>query len=349
MAAASGRKAAVVMAASFDPAPQERPLEHLMAHPQSFAQGQALRLLGMTHFGDYAAWLRFMQGHVRVRSWLSLAFPATELADIRRTDEGDTPDQPSVLLTGTGFGLYGTMGPLPTFYTEELLEEARHDESVSRDFLDILNIRLNHCLHLVTLWRKLYQRETELGDPRATHVLHCLMGQAYAGLRPEGPPQVAVLRLLLQHTRSAMGLEEYCTHALGVAGEGVCVRVEQCVRRVAAIPQRQRCRLGEANATLGQDAVLGEQIEDHAGKFRLHLEGLSREGMARFLPFASGYAELQGHVRRFLDVPLEFDVVLHPECEPGEAGAFRQRLGAPLGGYVFVQEGPLPPVTIYQR
>lgn len=319
----------------------QSPLAHLAAAPQSMALGQALRLLGMEHTADYAAWSRFMQRRVRVRSWLSLAFPSTELAAYQCEEE----DGKSVVeLTSTGFGLYGTLGPLPTFYTEELLEEARSDESVSRDFLDIINNRLHHCLHKVTLWGRVARCAAELQDPRITDMLHCLMGRAYPSLRPEGSPQIAVLSLLLRHTRSAMGLEEYCTCAFGFAGSSRSVRVEQCVPRKARIPESQRCRLGQANSTLGTDLSLGEQVPDCTGKFRLHFSGLSKNEMERFLPAGPDFVTVDRTVRQYLDVPLEYDVVLHPAVQTG----FRQRLGDRLGGYLLPDDSaPTHPVTVY--
>lgn len=333
----------------------EGPLARLVASPKNVTLGQALRLLGMEHSGDYEAWLRFMQRRVRVRAWLSLAFPVTELTEYRSISEespsastGESPNastgESTVELTATGFGLYGTLGPLPTFYTEELLEEARHSESVSRDFLDMLNARLHHCLHLTTLWGKLPRRTIELQDPQAVHVLHCLMGRAYPSLRPSGAPRVAVLELLLRHTRSAMGLESYCAYALGFAGTARSVRVEQCVPRTARIPASQRCCLGQANSSLGTDITLGEEVRDHTGKFRIHFEGLNMKDMERFLPAGSDFTTVDVHVRQFVDVPLEYDIVLHPAQETG----FRQRLGARLGGYLL--PGDIPPeqtVTVY--
>lgn len=314
-------------------------LEHLAVAPQDMTLGQALRLLGMAHSEVFEVWLRFMQRRVRVRSWLSLAFPSTELAEYRYNEQEET-----VELTATSFGLYGTLGALPTFYTEELLEEARSDESASRDFLDIINSHLHHCLYWVSLWGKLARRTAELRNPQAVHVLHCLMGQAYPPLRPEGPPQTAVLGLLLRHTRSAMGLEDYCAYSLGFAGTERAVRTEQCVPRMARILESQRCRLGQANSTLGTDMYLGQQVSDCTGKFRLHFEGMSRQDMEFFLPKGQKFAAVGACVRQYLDVPLEYDVVLHPA--PGTV--FRQRLGACLGGYLLPDDSVSGnPVTVY--
>ena len=40
------------------------------------------------------------------------------------------------------FGLYGVTSPLPTFYTEDLIDEMRQGHSAGRDFVDILHAAL---------------------------------------------------------------------------------------------------------------------------------------------------------------------------------------------------------------
>ena len=75
------------------------------------------------------------QERVRVRPDLSLAFPAS---DVVRVEQDGT----DLLVETTFLGLYGSSSPLPTHYTEDLMDEASADSSVSRDFLDILHQRL---------------------------------------------------------------------------------------------------------------------------------------------------------------------------------------------------------------
>ncbi len=316
-------------------------LQELQEHPELFTLNQALRLLGMPHTATYAQWLQFLEQKIHVRPWLSLAFPATELTAL----DLDAGESRRIRITETSFGLYSTLGPLPTFYTEELLEEARRDESVSRDFLDVINSHLYKNAIRASLHNKLFRRAGELGDPQARHIFYCLMGEAYPSLRAEGPPQMAVLQLLLRRSRSAMGLEDYLSYALHLPK----VTVEQCVARTVRIPERQRCRLGMDNAQLGGNAVLGQQVEDRTGKFRIHIHEVDEQTRTSFLYARDNqelYRDIRLHVQRFLDVPLEFDLVLHPEPEKstgqqlGKSACIGRYLAAP--GTVCTQ-----PVTVY--
>src|SRR5690606_16293839 len=62
------------------------------------------------------------------------------------------------------------------------------------------------------------------------------------------------------------------------------VSIEQWVLRKVAIAEDQQTRLGQANACLGQDTLLGSSIRDRSGKFILRLRNLSRQRFADFLP-----------------------------------------------------------------
>ncbi|MBE6442264.1 MAG: type VI secretion system baseplate subunit TssG [Desulfovibrio desulfuricans] len=290
MAAATGREAADLTA-------------RLLAEPKTFSLGQALRLLGYMHARTPEEWRAFVQNNTIIRPWLSLAFPSTEVAAIEEREE-----RPQYVITATGFGLYSTMGPLPTLYTEELLEEARLDESVSRDFLDILNNHLARLRYAANLHNRLERRTVENRNRDAAHIQFCLMGQAHPSLREPGLPKARLTEIFARRTRSAAQLELYLGHVLD-RGD---VRVEQCVERRAPIPADQRCRLGRANARLGADAMLGQCLRDSTGKFRIHLEHVEPDDMRRFLPGQAGHEALAAHLRRFLDAPLDYELALHP-------------------------------------
>ena len=290
MAAASGREA---------PALNTR----LSEEPQLFTLDQALRILRCLHTRSVQEWDAFFRVNVLIRPWLSLAFPPSEVLYLETRDEA-----PRFQITATSFGLYSTLGPLPTLYTEELLEEARSDESVSRDFLDILN---NHLFHLRSLtWHhnRLERRTVESRREDAARIQFCLMGQSDPSLRPPGLPRALLLELLVNRARSAAHLER----CLCLTLRRDDVQVEQCVERRVAIPADQRCRLGQANAVLGEDAVLGSQVRDSTGKFRVHILRADEQTMRHFQPGQPGYAALADSIRRFLDAPLEYDLVLHP-------------------------------------
>jgi type VI secretion system protein ImpH len=72
----------------------------------------------------------------------------------------------------------------------------------------------------------------------------------------------------------------------------------------------QRNRLGLANSRLGEDLVLGEQVRDRSGKFRIHIRELDWERFHDFLPIGNGYQPLCALVRFTLRDPLDYDLRL---------------------------------------
>ena len=294
--------------------------ELLRGHLRELTLGQALRLLERAHAESPE--LPSFEEDVAIRPHLSLAFPAADITEIRTPPAGP----PAWQLTTTLLGLYGTMGPLPTFYTEELLDEARADESLSRDFLDILNNRLYHLLYAAERQNRLARRLTEHGDLRAAHLLHCLMSRPEHG---EAMPSIATAELLVCRHRSALRLQRSLAALLRRAD----VRVEECVERRVPIATEQRCRPGVTNAVLGESAVLGSELRDSTGLFRIHLDAVLPEEMPDFLHGGQSCRRIEEHVREYVRHSLEFELMLHPApCPPRRTELGRNsRLGFFLG------------------
>jgi type VI secretion system protein ImpH len=232
----------------------------LAEHPARFSLEQALRLLEL-ELERKGVSRAEVERHVHVVPWLSLAFPAHEIVRLR-LDEGQTdedededekdetgidldflaeatslPDAPHYRLENTLVGLYSTLGPLPTLYTEELLGEARADRSVVKDFLDIINNRIAHLHFCAERYYDYARRLVEQEDENMARMLYSLMGQAYPELHRGRPPRPQAVELLVA-PRTADGLAHYLASELSWPE----IWVEECVSRKAAIPGEQRCR-----------------------------------------------------------------------------------------------------------
>lgn len=313
----------------------------LREHASEMTLGQALRLLERSHAD--APGLPPFEQDVLIRPHLSLAFPATDITELQGPTDETTLPPPAWRLTVTLLGLYGTMGPLPTFYTEELLEEARNDESLSRDFLDILNNRLYHLLYAAERRNRLPRRLAENGDQRAAHLLHCLMSRPD---HDDAMPPVAMSELLVCRQRSALRLQR----ALSALLQRDDVRVEECVERRVRIAPEQRCRPGAAQAALGEDAVIGQELRDSTGRFRIHLDAVRAEEIRDFLPGGTLHRRVCGQVREYVRHSLEYEIVLHPaaDCDSRVTLGRDSRLGLFLGDAgrrraVRIRPRPTPP------
>jgi type VI secretion system protein ImpH len=217
---------------------------------------------------------------VRLLPSLDLAFPTSDVAGIRKLHESAGGVRYEV--TATFLGLYGTVSPLPIYYTEDLL--AQDDQSLQREFLDLFHHRLLSLFYRA--WEKYRYVVQFSGDGQDFYSrrLLTLLGCDLDRLPPH--PHVPLLRLLglagllAQTSHSAATLES----ALSDYFEGIAVRVEPCELRLLEIPADQHNRLGLANCSLGGDLHLGARVQDRACTFGVEMGPLGLEEFLSFLP-----------------------------------------------------------------
>ncbi|MDR1276660.1 MAG: type VI secretion system baseplate subunit TssG [Candidatus Accumulibacter sp.] len=332
MAAPDGRKTTAIK-------------ESLRESPERFSLVQALRLLTM-ELEAQGFTSREAEQRVGIVPWLSLAWPPSEVTGFSdETPLADGAARPRAsrryTLETPLIGLYSTQGPLPTLYTEELLDEARAGQSTVKDFLDILNNRLAHYYCRVELHYNHPRRLIEYGDDEVELVLNSIMGQAYPGLRFTKHPHPLATELLLG-PRTAENLAAYLAFEL----DWPHINIEECVPRRARIPEDQRCRVGQANARVGEDLFLGQEIPDYNGKIRIHLRNLPEAKLRDFLYGAPGHAKVLAFARSYLDDALAFDIFLHPAAEIPENHVLGENLR--LGCHLSPRGvPPRSPVVIY--
>ena len=278
----------------------------LLARGYAYSFFQALRLLRHLHRDESSQKVDDSEAAIRVRPMLSLAFPAS---DIERIEAVPDDDSPGYRISTTFMGLYGTSSPLPTFYTEDLLDELSRDESVSRDFLDIFNHRLYTLLFQG--WQKYRQYFQVVEEKSVLHLerLYCLLGLGSEGLRKDLPNAYGLLRyigLMTQYPRSQTCLVTLLRDAL----QGVSLDVIPCILRKAQIPEGQRLRIGQTGSNLGVDSYLGQEIEDRMGKFRIQVGPLKQADFLRFTPGKPGYETLKALTELYVTEPLAYEVEL---------------------------------------
>ncbi len=272
----------------------------------TFLQGvRLLRLLLRKQNGQSASPSETTR-QIRVRPDLTLGYPREDIKSI----EPDPFNEDRFLLTTTFLGLYGTSSPLPIFYTEDLLSEASDGNSVTRDFIDIVNSSLYSLFYRA--WSKhqlLFNLEEEI-DPALIEKMYCLLGIGDENFQKKLPNSYSLLRyigLTTQHSRSAEGLRALLSDHL----EEPSFEIEQCVSHVATIPQDQRCHIGVQGCTLGENAYLGGEIMDRMGMFRIHIGPLDPAAYHRFLPDQGEYKRMEELIGFYLDQPLSWDVALN--------------------------------------
>jgi type VI secretion system protein ImpH len=241
---------------------------------------------------------------IQIKPNLSLAFPASDVESVREI--GDHKDF-QFLITANFLGLYGPTSPLPTFYTEELIDEAADDESVSKDFIDTLNQRLFALLF--ECWEKYRQslQIVEEKNPAYMDRLYCLLGLGEKSFRKHITEPYRLLRyigLFTQFPHTAMALKTLLNDALG----GTAVEVIPCVEQTAKIPENQTLRLAISGCHLGIDSYLGDELIDRMGKFRISLGPLNRSEFKRFSPGTDDFSRVSSLTDLYFVEPLEYEI-----------------------------------------
>ncbi len=302
--------------------------ERLLTEGPRFSFVQALRLL-RNHIvrasgGDVDS--RALDRRVTVRPELSLSYPESDITTIEKMDE--VPSR--YRIEATFLGLYGAASPLPTFYTEDLLYERSDDHSIIRDFLDVLNAPLYAVYFGIWSKYRLYHGMVEHPDERLMLRLFSLLGFEGKAVRSRLDDPLGLVRymgLFSQHPRSAAGLRSLLADRLGEPS----LRIEQCVPRLADIPEDQRCRVGVSSCSLGTDAYLGAEMMDRTGKFRIRIERAGSGTLHDLLPDSPAFVDMANLVGIYNDQPLDWDmefVIDSSEIEPARPGGGKwSRLG----------------------
>lgn len=311
-------------------------LQRLLERPKPFTFFQAVRLLMQAHAHEWESTGDFLRHGLAIRPELSLAHPETDITDLKRCDQPEPAPahaaasgqetgtagragtaaghagKPHYAMTVTFLALYGASSPLPSFYTEELIEEARNDHDESRRFLDIFNQSLYVLYYRAFSAGRLGLRTIEEKDERIARLLQALSGFGFAREDSTGcadwlgalPADLSCIPLLTRHTRSARGLAVMLQFLLGRSG----IDIEQCLPRVIPVPGQQRARLG--GMRLGED-VIGATVTDQEGAFRIHVYQVCRAELSDYLPGGEKLARMHAIVQRYLYLPLAWDLVLH--------------------------------------
>lgn len=279
-------------------------IDELLETGPAFSFYQILRLLKLLfkQGEDAPLPLSLPVSRIKIKPNLSLSFPASGVESVTANEKGGFTIRANLL------SLYGTCSPLPTFYTEELMnDESMGNESV-RDLLDVINHRLYELLFGAWSRNRSMLKIWEENDASRLNRFFCLIGMERKNLvRDMGQPE-RLLRyagLFAMNTRSAKGLESLLSDAFG----NLPVSIVQLIERKARIPEDQVCCLGK-NITLGMSSNLGNEVTHKTGAFRIVIGPVSDSLYRRFIPGEEDYTLLTTLTRLYLNQPLDYDVEL---------------------------------------
>lgn len=245
---------------------------------------------------------------VRFRAHQSLGYPPREVERLTVAEGGAR-----VEVMVNFLGLHGPSSPLPPFYTEQVIDDAA-DGGVLGSFLDLFNHRLISLLARIHKHHR-HDLRYETGARDAVSLMVAsLMGLLPGAADHQRLTLMPYVGLLSCYSLSASIIANLIGHCTGLP-----VRIEEFVERSVTIPEPQCSRLGERAPELGVDFIVGTQIIDYMGKFRLVIGPLDGATFARLLPDQPLFADVRQLLILALKDPLAFDIRL--ELAPGELPA----------------------------
>jgi type VI secretion system protein ImpH len=243
---------------------------------------------------------------VRFRASFDLSFPASEIRELRMPDSGTGAPE----MTVTFFGAGGVDGPLPTSFTEEILERLSRNDTAAAAFLDIFHHRLVWLLYRI---RKAHWAVLATDAPEATpaaRYLFSLMGLGLPSVRGQLSSPASMLRyagLLAARPRSAAGLVALLSDCFEVP-----VAIDQFAGEWCDLEGDQVTRIGLSgqNNILGRSTAVGTRVWIQDAGIRLRIGPIDRSGHERFLPGGRDYERLAELVRFYVGPYVYVTVLL---------------------------------------
>lgn len=282
--------------------------KYLIRNKHQFSYYQLMRLLRvLSDYSDESLYER-----TYIKSPLDFGFPASPISEL--TIEKNNESKPFFSLTTSILGLYGPGSPLPSYYTEDLMDVEEEGFTSGRAFLDMFQARLYQLLFESSRKYNLTQSIHEYLDNSTLNRLFCMTGfglrtirQAVYGTTDTDTTSQELIRymgLLSQFPKSALGLQTILRDALKTKA----INIKTCISQEVDIPDDQLNVLGERNNTLGEDSIIGETVTDRMGKFRISIGPIQEEAIYQFLPGNKGYETIMRLTGIYLVDHFNFDI-----------------------------------------
>ena len=251
----------------------------------------------------------------------SLAFPSSEIGNIRRTEKDSGVMQWEV--EANIMALTGAMGVLPFHYTELLLKRKKEKDETMGHFFDLFNHRtlslffessVKYRLPLQYERHQLHQKTNRKADPH-TQTLLSLIGLGTPGLNNRlhirDESLISFSGLFNQQIRTSTGLKQLLRSYFGIP-----VEIDQFVGQWQDFIEDVRARLPDQNhpegrnVCLGRTAILGKKGWFAQGKIRIVLGPLNKSQLEKFTPGTDTLAALNEMVRLYAGIEHDYEFII---------------------------------------
>jgi type VI secretion system protein ImpH len=258
---------------------------------------------------------------IRFKTNQSLAFPSSEIHDIKRVSKSPTVAQWQMIINL--MGLTGSMGVLPYHYTELILKRQKQKDDNIESFLNLFNHRTLSLFFQASVKYNLplqYERH-RLHNPHAaqkephTRALLSLIGMGTTGLsnrlHTKDESLIYYSGLFSHKIRTSTGLKQILRSHFNIP-----VEIDQFIGQWRDLIDDVRSRLPDINHPLGQNvclgksAMLGRRGWFAQGKIRIILGPLSKQQLDRFSPGTLTLKALNELVRMYVGMENDYEFII---------------------------------------
>ncbi len=236
----------------------------------------------------------------------SLTFQKSEIKSIEFVEVNKNV---KVEITLNFLGIFGSSSPLPSHYSELVLDSFETDK-ILYDFLNLFNHHLQRFIYPIWEKHRYYvQYRSDLRDKFSKYVL------SFLGLHSntiENNSSLNFLKLLpyvgilsMKH-KSAGTLKSILRHYLSHDD----IEILQCIPDKYKIPSWQYSSLGLENNSLGTNFLIGESVISKNAKFRVLLKNVDTDDLIKYSILGKKMKELDDLISFSLKEPLKYEVCL---------------------------------------
>lgn len=247
---------------------------------------------------------------IRFKSNISLSFQKSEIDKINFIEENN---EILVEMTLNFLGIFGSSSPLPSHYSEMVLDSIDED-LILYDFLNLFNHHLQRFVYPIWEKHRYYiQYKEDLSDKFSKYILSFLglnFAKSYNS-KLNLQKLIPCIGILSMKHKSAGTLKSILRHYLSHDK----IEIIQCIPSKYNIPVWQQSSLGNENISLGSDFLIGESIISKNIKFRVLLKDIKKDEIIKYSILGEKMAQLNEIISFSLNEPLEHEVCLEVKKE----------------------------------
>lgn len=242
---------------------------------------------------------------IKYQSNTSLSFQKSEIQSIYFTQENN---QIQATLTLNFHGIFGSSSPLPSHYSEMVIESL-DDDKVLFDFLNLFNHHLQRFIYPIWEKHRYYiQYKKDLSDRFSKYILSFLglsLNLQYSTTL-DLSKLIPYIGLLSMKQKSIGSLRSILRHYLSYKD----IYIDECILAQYNIPQFQQCALGEKNNELNSNFLIGDSILSRNTKFKILLKNASIDELIQYSILGEKSTQVNDLISFTLNEQLEHEICI---------------------------------------